>query len=108
MDSPLVIAYFRDPISMLSLRLILSVGIMSTVRLDAERQKLASMLALPGFSMEEEISLLFCFFSECSKDPKLIKTDINAAKISKKSHENFKNFSPKVTKTAILNKFKEV
>jgi hypothetical protein len=59
MDFPLVIVYFRDPISILPLRLILSEGIMSTVRLDAERLKLASMLALPGFSMEKEVSLLF-------------------------------------------------
>jgi hypothetical protein len=67
MDSPLVIVYFRDPISILSLRLILSVGIMSIVRLNAERQKLASMLALPGFSMEEEVSLLFCFFLNAAR-----------------------------------------
>jgi hypothetical protein len=74
MDFPLVIVSCRDPNSILSLRLILSVGNMSTVRLDAERHKLAAMPALPGFSMEEKVS-------ECIKRPK---TSINAAKIPKK------------------------
>jgi hypothetical protein len=74
MGFPLVIVSYRDPITILSLRLILSVGIMSTVPVDAERHKLAAMPALPGFSMGEEVS-------ECSKRPK---TNINSAKIPKK------------------------
>jgi hypothetical protein len=74
MDFPLVILFYGDPVSTLCYRLILSLGIMSTARLDAERHRLAAMPALPGFSMGEEVS-------ECSKRPK---TNINAAKTPKK------------------------